>query len=196
MFDLRNMQSLAIASAMLCYFTAAGQGAAPDVTYTATGVFVTPAVSGQDILSLAGQPFTLTFVVNEATKPTRRSETVAEYGNIPVAGAVKSGINGANYYFNGPASLVLAVGAPGTPDSFVLKFPFNYAGFIPLVITAKVSMPAGTIVTPNIKPFTAPVMLAPDDGQVTYTCPACSPPYSGYSTILAIAGGTLNAAKQ
>jgi hypothetical protein len=91
MFRIRKIQSTALASAALCCFAAALPGAAPDVNYAATGVFATPAVSGEDILGLAGHPFALTLVVNEATKPARHSETMAEYSNVTVTFRVSNG---------------------------------------------------------------------------------------------------------
>jgi hypothetical protein len=193
MFHIQEMQSITIATAALCCFAAAGQSAVPNVNYTATGVFVTPALSGEDIFELAGEPFTLTFTLSEATKPTRHSETMAEYTNVPVSGTVVSGIDGATFPFNGPATLVLLVGTPGKPDGFLLQAQYNFGGDI-IVITAKATMPPGTITTPAIKPFTAPVALMSGD-TVTYACPACPPPWTGHITDLAIAGGTLSATK-
>jgi hypothetical protein len=195
MFHIRNIQSIAIASAALCCYAAAVSAAEPNVTYAAIGVFATPPVSGEDVLELAGQPFTLTFVVNEATKPTTHSETMAEYSNIPVTVTVVPGATGVPFPFEVDASLFLVVGAPGKPDWIALKFPFEIVGR-PLMITAVIRMPAGTIDTPAIKQFTAPVTLTPSDGEATYACPACSPPYTGNSTTLAFAGGTLNATEQ
>ena len=194
MFHIRKIQSIAIASAALCCYAAAVSAAEPNVTYAATGVFATPAVSGEDVLELAGQPFTLTFVVNEATKPTRHSETMAEYGNIPVTGTVVTGTCGCTLNFLGSASLFLVVGAPGEPDWIALKLPITYGD--PITTTAVVRMPAGTIDTPAIRPFTAPVTLTPSDGEVTNACPACPPPNTGNVTTLAFAGGTLTATTQ
>jgi len=194
MFNIRNMQSIAIATAALSCFAAAGQSAAPDVNYTASGVFVTPALGGEDNLRFAGEPFTLTFVLSEATKPIRHSETMAEYSNIPVSVTVVSGWTGFNYFFNETATLILVVGAPGKPDGFFLRFPATNIGD-PIVVTAIATVPPGTITTPASKPFTAPVTLTSSD-TVIYACPACPPPYTGHATALAIAGGTLTATKQ
>src|SRR5580700_2022815 len=90
MFHIRKIQSTAFASAVLCCFAAALQGAAPDVHYHAAGVFATPAVSGMDVFRLAGEPFDLNFVINEATEPARHSETMAEYTNVTVKFKVES----------------------------------------------------------------------------------------------------------
>ena len=197
MFPIRRIQSTALASAALCCFAMALRGAAPDVNYAATGVFATPAVSGKDSFLLAGQPFALTLVLNEATKPARHSETMAEYSNVTVTFTVKSGINGVTYKFTTlpDVTLFLVVGGPGKPDWFALTIPFDYAG-LNMTVTAKVRMPAGTITTPAIWRFTAPVSLTPSDGAVTYACPACPPPYTGNSTTLAFAGGTFSGYKQ
>jgi len=195
-FTKAGLRSIAIASAALCCFAAVGAGAEPNVNYAATGTFATPAVSGLDTFKLAGQPFTLTFAVNEATKPTRHSETMAEYSNITVVLTVKAGVTGGTYTYTVlGVNVFLVVGAPGKPDWFFLQIPFTFGG-APIVITAKAKMPAGTIATPAIQPFTAPVTITPRDGVATYACPACPPPYTGNSTTLAIAGGTLSATEQ
>jgi hypothetical protein len=196
MFRIRKIPSTALASAALCCFAVALPGAAPDVNYAATGVFATPAVSGMDIFKIAGQPFTLTLVINEATKPARGSETMAEYTNVTGRFTVKDGITGATHFFNVlHANLFLVVGGPGKPDWFALTIPFDNEG-LNMTVTAKVRMPAGTITTPAIRPFTAPVSLTPSDGSVTYACPACPPPCTGNSTTLAFAGGTFSGYKQ
>jgi hypothetical protein len=44
---------------------------APNVTYTASGTFSTPATSGLDTLQLAGEPFTISIVANAASPPNR-----------------------------------------------------------------------------------------------------------------------------
>ncbi len=191
MFDIRNMQPLAIASAVLCCFAAAGWGAEPNVTYTATGTFATPAVSGEDVLGLAGQPFTITFVLNEATKPTRHSDTIAEYTNISatLTGRLDAfGAPGEYNYVQTGVSLFLVVGGAGKPDGAFVQFPLSPTG-LPVTVTAKAAMPAGTITTPAIRPFTAPVTLTPKNVVVTVVCPACAPPYTGNATTLAVADG-------
>jgi hypothetical protein len=195
MLHIQRIPSVCIASAVLCCFASAIRGAAPNVTYVASGTFATPAVSGEDTFKFAGEPFTLTFVVNEATKPIRHSETMAEYSNIPVKVTVTTGTNGATYMVNATARLSLVVGAPGKPDRFAVRFPLNFGG-LPLMITAKARMPAGTISRPAIKPFTAPITLTPKDGMAIYACPDCSAPWTGHSTTLATAGGTLTATRE
>jgi hypothetical protein len=195
MFHIRKIQSIVIASAALCCHAAAVSAAEPNVTYAANGIFATPAVSGEDVFFLAGEPFTITFVVNEATKPSRHSETIAEYSNILVDATATTGAGGETFTYNGPASLFLVVGAPGKPDWIILSFPFSIFGDT-VTFTSKIRMPAGTITTPAIRPFTAPVTFTPADGQLTYACPACPPPWTGHSTTLAMAGGALTAIAQ
>ena len=97
MFPIRRIQSTALASAALCCFAVALRGGAPDVKYAATGVFATPAVSGMDTFKIAGQPFTLTLVINEATKPARGSETMAEYSNVTMTFRVSNGETPTNF---------------------------------------------------------------------------------------------------
>jgi len=108
---------------------------------------------------------------------------------------VTSGLFGTHTYQVLGVSLFLAAGPPGKPDWSYLAFPFDLFAPDNLTIRAIVAMPAGTITTPAIRPFAAPVTLTPPD-RVTYACPACPPPYTGNSTTLAIAGGTLSATEQ
>ena len=198
MFHIRKIQSTALASAVLCCFAAALPGAAPNVHYAAAGVFATPAVSGKDIFGIAGQPFALSFVLNEATEPAIHSETMAEYTNVTVKLTVKSGTTGlTTTYAVLHVSVFLVVGAPGKPDWVALAIPFDvYHTEFDLTIAAKVRMPAGTITTTAIGPFTAAVSLTAGDGTVTYACPACAPPFTGNSTSLAFAEGALTATEE
>jgi hypothetical protein len=194
MFYLRKMQTMAVTTAVLCCFAAADKllaATAPNVNYTATGVFATNPVSGSDLLELAGQPFTLSVVLNEATKPTKHSKTTAEYTKVPVTGTVQSRLIPGTPIPLAPGTmgnLSLVVGAAGQPDALQLKFPQNVVG-VNLTITAKIMMPNGTITTPAIKPFTASVTLTSSDGSVSYADTTAT-------TVLGFASGTLSAVKQ
>jgi hypothetical protein len=195
MFHIRKIQSTAIAAMAMCCFAAVVTATEPDVSYASAGIFATNVISGEDGLELAGQPFTLLFVVNEGTKPIRHSETTAEYNNILVDFTFASRAGEVPQGFSATVTLVLQVGAPGQPDWFIVQFPFTYGG-LPLIITAKIMMPAGTLAKPAIESFAAPVTLTPSSGTVTYACPACPPPNTGKSTTLAIRAGALVAIAQ
>lgn len=193
MFSIRRIRSLAItaAVAMLSEGVAA-RAAEPQVTYTATGTFATPPLRGMDGYELAGEPFTITVVVSEGTKPIRHSETSATYnvaGTVVFTSLVDGGFPH-TYVFNG-GELSLVVGAAGQPDLVQITFPFTITVYT-VTFTGRVRMPNGTITTRAIRPFTAPVTLARGDAGMTYTCTAgaCGP-YT--STTLAISSGTLTA---
>jgi len=192
MFSIRKMQSMVVASAALCCFAASVSAADQNVTYTAFGIFATPPVSGEDVFFLAGEPFKITFVVNEAKKPTRYTETAAEYTDIWVKATTRESALGLVEIYDGPANLFLVVGSPNQPDWIFVNFPYPVAEDT-VIFTAKIRMPAGTIATPAIRPFTAPVTLTPSDGVLTYACPKCAAPWTGHSTTLGIAEGTLTA---
>jgi hypothetical protein len=122
---------------------------------------------------------------------------MAEYTNVTVKFKVESGDPVPYFYTTLHASVFLVVGAPGKPDWIALTIPFHFALYdYDLTIAAKVRMPAGTITTTAIGPFSAPVSLTAGDGAVTYACPACAPPYTGNSTSLAFASGTLSATEE
>ena len=71
-------------------------------------------------------------------------------------------------------------------DVFALFSPITVLGK-PIYITTVLQMPTGTLTTPLIKPFTAPVTLSPSSGTVTYTDPS-----TGDATTLTIASGSLS----
>jgi hypothetical protein len=83
------------AAATLSWFAVLGlSGATPDtapnVTYIATGTFSSPAVSGEDTLKLAGEPFTIDIIANAASVPhtawpelfTRRSPRITTLSRL------------------------------------------------------------------------------------------------------------------
>lgn len=183
----KKMWAIVIAALTLSCCGAAHAAAAPDVIYTAFGTFAAPALSGQDRLCLAGQPFTISIVANEALKPTKHNATSALYTNLSMQGTVSSCL------LPGPplsisssiASIGLRVGANGQPDELQISFPLS-AVSAQLTVSAPVIMPAGTISTPAIMPFTNPVTLSAN-ATVTYAD-------SYASTTLGIAVGTLDAA--
>jgi hypothetical protein len=200
MFHFRKMQFVVIAAAALCF--AAASFAATNVTYTAAGTFATPALKGNDGFLLAGFPFSIGMVVAEGTKPIKHTMTSATYANIPVTGFVDSGLLSGGMVLKPSgtiANLSLSVGATGQPDTFSLSFPVNGGVLgLPITFNGKVTMPAGTIKTPAIKPFTRTVSLTPTDGSLTYTCTGgptiCDAGGADYdSTTLGFASGTLSA---
>jgi len=158
----------------------------PNVLYAASGIFAKPAISGADGLLLAGEPFSIRLLANEALKPTKHTSTWAEYNNITAAGLVQSARYPGSWYpfSSGQTTLVLRLGQAGEPDEVEISFPLTFL-YLQLSISARATLPPGTMTTTAIRPFTAAVALA--GTTMTYADTQAS-------TTLAVASGTLNAA--
>jgi hypothetical protein len=188
-FHVRKMQVGAIAAAaMYCLaasetLVAASPDTAPNVTYTASGTFASPQISGGDLFKLAGEPFSISVVVNAATVPTKTGAQWAQYTKLKMTGVVTSGLETSPVVISsGGTSIELAIGNPSY-DVFEMFAPVNVAG-TQINVLANIEMPPGTIAKPLAHPFPS-IALGPAD-TVTYTDPA-----SGASTKLGIANGTL-----
>ena len=188
-FYLRKMQATALAAAvMFCLaasekLVAASPDTAPNVTYTATGTFASPAVSGADLFKLAGEPFSISVVVNAATVPTSHGAQWAKYTGQKMTGSVTSGLEPSPVAISSSStSLELAIGNPSY-DVFELFAPVNVLG-IQINVLANIEMPPGTMTKPLAHPFASVTLGTPD--TVTYTDPA-----TGASTKLGIDSGTL-----
>jgi hypothetical protein len=202
-FQFRQMKAVALAAAgMWCLaasekLVAQSEATSPVfVAYTATGVFATPAISGDDLFELSGEPFNINVVVSSAAKPAACGFDCAKYTRVEMIGAVSSGLEPTMLLsiVSGGATLELAT---GNPDFDLLTFFSPVQGGVigyPINIQATIQMPAGTIATPAIHPFMStllgpcqqPVPPGPCVDQVTY-----SDPQTGKSTTLGIASGTM-----
>jgi hypothetical protein len=140
---------------------------APNVTYTASGTFASPQVSGADSLKLAGEPFTINIVANAASVPIEHGPNWAVFSPLKMTGTVHSGLIGATpvNIASGAASIQQAVGP--TVDIFETAFPVKVVG-IALTIHATVTVPAGTISNQLIHPFAA-VPITPTTATVVYS---------------------------
>lgn len=162
---------------------AANPDAAPNVTYTATGVFSTPQTSGGDVFKLAGEPFSITVVANAAAVPTSHGSNWAKFTSLPMTGTISTGLTPTPYSIkSNMTSVQLALGNPNY-QLFVLFAPVSVVN-TPIYVTANIQMPLGTLAKPLNHPFAA-ITLSPAD-TVTYSDPA-----TGASTTLTIASGTL-----
>ena len=178
--------SLAVAASSCFILAAANPAVAPNVTYTATGVFASPAMSGDDLFELAGQPFSISIVANAAMPPSSHGPHWAQYKDLKMTGTVTSGLEPSPLTISsGHTSMELATGNPSY-DVFEMFAPINVIG-IEINVLANVQMPPGTISNALIQPFAA-IALGPPD-TVTY-----SDTTTGTSTTLQIASGTLAAA--
>jgi len=172
----------------LVLFAQSTPAKAPNVTYTATGTFATPPVSGVDVFKLAGQDFTISIVANEATVPTTHGAQWAKYTKLGMSGTVVSALFPTPFAISSSNSAIeLATGNPSY-NVFAMFSPITVLGQA-VYITAVLQMPTGTMIKPLIGPFTAPVTLGPTSGTVTYLSPG-----TGSSTVLNIASGTLSTA--
>ena len=175
------------ASAISCLAITGASGtttpdAAPNVTFTASGTFSNPPVSGSDTLRLAGEPFTISIVANAASVPIQHGPNWAVMSPFKMTGQVHSGLLGPSpiNIASGAASIFQLVGP--TSDVFTAAFPVTVVG-ISLTIQATIYLPPGTLSTPLIHPF-APVALTPTNSTITYSD-------SGASTTLTVSTGTI-----
>jgi hypothetical protein len=176
MISPRDRKIPAAAIAALCWLglartlLAADPGAAPNVVYTASGVFASPPISGADLLHLSGQPFNLTMVANEAAVPRKYGADWATFGGLHLTatiysaelppsilppGFTKLSIHG--------ASITLKSGGSGE-DGFELGFRDDI-----ITVAAKAILPQGTLLNALIRPFASPVLLTPDTATATYS---------------------------
>jgi len=177
MFHIRKIQTMAFAAAALCTIVSAGLAQTtlpPNISYNAVGKFATPPASGNDLLELAGQPFHLSVEISEATPPFVTNPPCSSkcvYKNVPVVGAVASGIVSGLPIPLSPGTLgtlTLTVGGTGKPDVMLLVFPQTVVGEA-LTITATIYLPHGTITVANgITPFKSTVQLTPMTGSLVY----------------------------
>jgi len=157
---------------------------APNVTYTASGTFASPPISGPDTLKLAGEPFSIDIVANAGSVPIEHGRNWAVLSPFKMTGIVHSGLLGATpvSIASDEASIYETIGPDYDP--FETGFPVDVIG-IKLTIHAQVTLPAGTLAKPLIHPFAA-VTLTPANATVTYS--------DGTNvTVLAIQTGTLAA---
>lgn len=188
---LQKRYLVAIALFAICCMTiphglAASSTTAPDITYTATGTFASPPMSGADTLELAGEPFEVSIVVSAATEPYKTGENWDAYHELHLTGSVHSGLVGQTPITIGSteASIIQAID-PTSFDQFTMEAPIKVVG-INLTIDAVIEMPYGTLSKPTLHYFTNPITLSPANAKLTYSD-------GSTTTVLAIASGTLTA---
>jgi hypothetical protein len=187
---VRKTLATTIAVAAICWFSVsdkllAATGTAPIVTFTAAGTFASTPTSGADTLKLAGEPFSVSIAVSEATAPFKHGSNWAAFDKLKLTGSVHSGLLGSTPVNIGSAesSIIQAID-PGQYDSFTMEAPIKVVG-ISLTIKAVIVMPSGTIGKPLLQPFKA-VAMAPSNATLTYSDGTSS-------TVLGIQTGGLSA---
>lgn len=186
MRSIRNVMSLAVAAAAVACVATPERllATAPNVTYTASGTFATPPMSGNDLFMLQGQPFSISLVANAALVPTTHGAHWATYSNLTMSGTVQSALLPTPIAIaSNKANLELATGNPNV-DIFVMEAPVQVVG-LQIIIVATVQMPKGTIPSALIHPFTAPVTMTSTNANMTYA--------NGTSVTKLGLNGTLNA---
>jgi hypothetical protein len=204
--EISKLRTTSLAAAAVCCL-AAGQSllaadpatSKPNVTYTATGTFGTPQISGLDQFKLAGQPFTISVVGNEALTPTSSGTAYATFSGLTMSATITSDFSGVPTPFvfqNHHASMELAVGNPNYDVIAITSPIFIGALNLQLTFLAEVQLPHGTLQGDHINPFTAPYTFTPTSvATFTYSCPTtitqsgCTP---GQSTTLSIPSGTFS----
>ena len=158
--------------------------AAPNITYTASGTFSAPQVSGTDTLKLSGEPFIISIVASAGSAPIQHGSNWGIFSPFKMTGQVHSALVGTTPVNIASTAASILQGIGPTFDNFEAAFPVRVVG-ISLTIQAKIVMPAGTIAKPYLHPFSA-VPLSPSNGVVTYSD-------GTNSTVLTINNGTLTA---
>jgi hypothetical protein len=174
----------AISGVAVLALSGAALETAPNVTYTASGTFASPPISGEDTLKLAGEPFAINIVANAGSVPIKHGRNWAVLSPFKMTGTVHSGLLGATpiEIASDEASIYETIGPDYDP--FETGFPVDVVG-IKLTVHAQITLPAGTLPRPLIHPFAA-VTLTPANATVSYA--------DGTNvTVLGIETGTLAA---
>jgi hypothetical protein len=190
------MASISRVTAVLamCCLTAAlmaqSPDTAPNVLFTASGTFSSPAVSGNDLYELAGEPFTVTVIANSATAPHAHGKGWADYTHLRLKGQVYSNLDPSAIPLN--SSYTFMVLALGNPDYQVFEIQAPVVVIRQnITIKATIQMPTGTLGKGwLIHPFNNAVTLTPSNSVVSYTGNVNGQPET---TTLTVATGTLNA---
>lgn len=154
----------------------------PNVTYTATGQFASPAASGTDSLKLAGETFSISIIASPDSVPAQKGSNWAFFIPLQMTGTVHSGLFQKTpvSIASAHAGILQAIGA--TSDSLQMSFPLEIFK-INVMVHAQMSMPVGTLTKLYIHPFPK-VALSPENAVVAYT-------NGGETTTLTIESGAL-----
>ena len=145
----------------------AARAAAPNVKYWCNGTFASPAMSGNDLFGLSGEPFTVSIVVNTATQPSSYGTGWARYTKLTMTGAVQSRLLPTPVtIYSTNASIQLNIGPQA--DAFTFYAPVIVAG-ISINITSTIQVPAGTISKLLIYPFSAQATMTPGTATAVYS---------------------------
>lgn len=146
-----------------------------NVTYTATGTFATPALSGADMLKLAGYPYTINVYAPVNTTPAQSGKYYAAYKNVQMYGMVFSGLLNTTVAFGcAPgqsgctaqlANLLMQI----TSKNNIVKVSAQ----VPLIgltlqVIADAPLPLDTFNSLRIRPFENPATITSPSATVIY----------------------------
>ena len=176
-------RSIAIAATIVCSLAASKHLAAACssqvISYQASGTFGATVISGADKLKLAGEPFSITLYVCQSKAPSQTFPDHTIYAGIELTGTVKSALVLAPYNIRAtPVTLVLVQPITGT-DSIQVLGTLQVFG-APIAIKGVIALPAGTLTSLNIAPFSSVPIVTAKSGFV-YT-------QGGLSTTLPLIG--------
>jgi len=187
-FTVRKTLIAAIAAAALVCFASPRElaAASPDtavkVTFTASGTFATPALSGVDALKLAGLPFTISVVGPSSMRPVKHGRNWAIFKPLTMTGTIYSGLVPNQPIGIASNSVELQQTAGDSEDIITFTTPVTAIG-ISVTVTAKIYLPGGTLGKPLIRPFPS-TAINTATSTVTYSNPTAM-------TTLGIQTGTL-----
>ena len=163
-------------AALLCLLAAGTPASAiTNVTYTASGTFATPALSGADMLKLAGYPYTINVYAPVNSVPVQSGPHFAAYMNLQMYGTVFSGLLNTTVPFGcAPgqsgctpqlANLLMQV----TSTNNIIKM----SAMVPLIgltlqVIATAPMPLDTFNGLRILPFEQPATITSPSATVVY----------------------------
>jgi hypothetical protein len=139
----------------------------PNVTYTATGTFASPPVSGLDTFRLAGEPFTISIVANDSQLTKFHGPSYADYGPLRMTGSINTQLIPTPVAIASNASFILMAYGNPSYDLFEIGSQLTVIS-VSLHITAVIVLPKGTLTTVRNHPF-GPVTLTPSMATMTYT---------------------------
>jgi hypothetical protein len=167
-----TMRSIAMAAAVISAMAVSGnlEAACSEdvVTYTASGSFGPNVIQGSDAFKLAGEPFSITLVACESKQPAKSGPTDSIYTGIQLTGTVQSSLITQPYTIKATAvTFVLIEPAKGAD---LVEMEGNLTVFGSLIyIHGTVALPAGTLTSTKIAPFTSPVSIVTASSVFSYS---------------------------
>jgi hypothetical protein len=163
----QRVRLIALLAVTSVFTVAASQAATANVTYTASGTLGS-IISGQDMLKLSGQTYSISIVANAAATPVKSGSAYAVYTPVRMSGNVTTGLTNTSEPIGSSTSSLLLEIVPKSANVFEAVIPIKVLN-LSLTIKAIISLPVGTLASLHPHPFSSPVTLTPAMGSVTYS---------------------------